>query len=374
MGSCHIHADIHCGLHRCYKNYWLKLTNKNPQKIFTKPILEWWKKSGRKDLPWQKDTSLYKTWVSEIMLQQTQVKTVIPYFNKFISAYPSIEKLAISDESAVMAHWSGLGYYSRARNLHKTAKMIMNDYGGNFPKDFDQILALPGIGPSTAGAILSLNKIEPRPIMDGNVKRVLSRHFFVQGDLNKADLKKRIWKLSQRCTPDSDYDIYTQAIMDLGATICLPKKYDCIHCPVNESCIAKKKNKVEFIPYKKTKKQKKRIEYNFLVIRSKDRFLLEQRETRGIWPGLWSFPVLETTEKINHWMKLNTGIDSIEGQSHLQSFIHSLTHIDIKINPIVINLAEEKYDDLNDKMIFMKAKNIHTVGTSKAVKKIIDRL
>ncbi len=143
-------------------------------------------------MPWQKDTSLYKTWVSEIMLQQTQVKTVIPYFNKFISAYPSIEKLAISDESAVMAHWSGLGYYSRAMNLHKTAKMIMNDYGGNFPKDFDQILALPGIGPSTAGAILSLNKIEPRPIMDGNVKRVLSRHFFVQGDLNKADLKKRI--------------------------------------------------------------------------------------------------------------------------------------------------------------------------------------
>ena len=144
--------------------------------------------------------------------------------------------------------------------------------------------------------------------------------------------------------------------------------------PVNESCIAKKKNKVEFIIYKKTKKQKKRIEYNFLVIRSKDRFLLEQRETRGIWPGLWSFPVLETTEKINHWMKLNTGIDSIEGQSHLQSFIHSLTHIDIKINPIVINLAGKKYDDLNEKMIFMKAQDIHTVGTSKAVKKIIDRL
>jgi len=350
------------------------LTNINPQEVFTKPILDWWDKSGRKDLPWQKETSLYKTWVSEIMLQQTQVKTVIPYFLKFISEYPSINELASSDESEVMALWSGLGYYSRARNLYNAAKIIKKDYSGHFPENFDQLVALPGIGPSTAGAILSLNKIEPRPIMDGNVKRVLSRHFFVEGDLNKADLKKRMWKLSEMCTPDSNYDVYTQAIMDLGATICLPKKYDCINCPVNESCIAKKKNKVELIPYKKIKKQKKRIEYNFLVIRSNDRFLLEQREASGIWPGLWCFPVLETSEKINHWMKLNFGIDNIEDQSHLQSFIHSLTHIDIKINPIVINLEEEKYDDLNQKMIFMKAQEIHSVGTSKAVKKIIDRL
>ena len=350
------------------------MTKKNLQKVFTKPILEWWDKSGRKDLPWQKDTSLYRTWVSEIMLQQTQVKTVIPYFLKFMSQYPSIEKLANSDESEVMAHWSGLGYYSRARYLHTAAQIIKNDHGGHFPKVFDQIVALPGIGPSTAGAILSLNRIEPRPIMDGNVKRVLSRHFFVQGDLNKGELKKRMWNLSETCTPDNNYDVYTQAIMDLGATICLPKKYDCINCPVNESCIAKKENKVELIPYKKIKKQKKRVEYNFLVIRSKDKFLLELRETRGIWPGLWSFPALKTTEKIDHWMKLNTGIDNIEGQSHLQSFIHSLTHIDIKINPIVINLAEQKYDDLNEKMIFIEAQDIHSVGTSKAVKKIIDGL
>ena len=374
MGSCHIHADIHCGLHRRHKNYWLNLTNINPQEVFTKPILDWWDKSGRKDLPWQKETSLYKTWVSEIMLQQTQVKTVIPYFLKFISEYPSINELASSDESEVMTLWSGLGYYSRARNLHKAAKIIKKDYSGHFPENFDQLVALPGIGPSTAGAILSLNKIEARPIMDGNVKRVLSRHFFIEGDLNKADLKKRMWKLSEMCTPGSNYDAYTQAIMDLGATICLPKKYDCINCPVNESCIAKKKNKVELIPYKKIKKQKKRIEYNFLVIISNDRFLLEQREASGIWPGLWCFPVLETSENINHWMKLNIGIDNIEDQCHLQSFIHSLTHIDIKINPIVINLEEEKYDDLNQKMIFIKAEDIHSVGTSKAVKKIIDRL
>ena len=150
------------------------------------------------------------------MLQQTQVKTVIPYFLKFISEYPSIDELASAEESEVMALWSGLGYYSRARNLYKAAKIIKKDYSGYFPENFDQIVALPGIGSSTAGAILSLNKIEPRPIMDGNVKRVLSRHFFIEGDLNKADLNKRMWKLSESCIPDHDYDIYTQAIMDLA--------------------------------------------------------------------------------------------------------------------------------------------------------------
>jgi A/G-specific adenine glycosylase len=156
MGSCHIHADIYCGIHRRDKNYWLELTNKNPQKIFTKPILEWWHRHGRKDLPWQKDKSLYKTWISEIMLQQTQVKTVIPYFFKFMSEYPTVGKLANAEESEIMTHWSGLGYYSRARNLHKAAAIIKKHYAGKFPQKYDQIIALPGIGPSTAGAILSL--------------------------------------------------------------------------------------------------------------------------------------------------------------------------------------------------------------------------
>ena len=350
------------------------MTNKNPQEVFTKPILDWWHKSGRKDLPWQKETSLYKTWVSEIMLQQTQVKTVIPYFLKFISEYPSIDELASAEESEVMALWSGLGYYSRARNLYKTAKIIRKDYSGYFPENFDQIVALPGIGSSTAGAILSLNKIEPRPIMDGNVKRVLSRHFFIEGDLNKADLKKTMWKLSESCIPDHDYDIYTQAIMDLGATICLPKKYECVQCPVNKSCIAKKRNKVELIPYKKKKTQKRKAEYNFLVIRFQDEFLLEQRENEGIWPGLWSFPALMVDEDINSWMKSNTGINKFDSQNHMESFVHSLTHLDITIHPIIIDIGGAKFESLKENMRFIKAKNINTIGTSKAVKKIIDRL
>jgi len=350
------------------------LTKNNPQEVFTKPIIDWWHKSGRKDLPWQTDTSPYKTWVSEIMLQQTQVKTVIPYFLKFISEYPSVDKLSRAEESEVMGHWSGLGYYSRARNLHKTAKIIKENYSGYFPQDFEQIVALPGIGPSTAGAILSLNKIEPKPIMDGNVKRVLSRHFLIEGDLNKADLKKRMWKLSESCLPEDEFDVYTQAIMDLGATICLPKKFQCDLCPVNTSCIAKKKNKVELIPYKKRKKQKRKIEYNFLVIRSGNRVLLEERDASGIWPGLWSFPILETDERINLWMKTIIGISEYESHNPLESFVHSLTHLDIKINPIVIDIEQNKYDGLSENMKFINVQNIHSVGTSKAVKKIIDRL
>ena len=184
------------------------------------------------------------------MLQQTQVKTVIPYFLKFISEYPTVDKLANAEESEVMSHWSGLGYYSRARNLHKSAAIIKNDYAGRFPQQYDQIIALPGIGPSTAGAILSLNKIEPRAIMDGNVKRVLSRHFFIEGDLSKSDVIKRMWLLSESCIPENEYDVFTQAIMDIGATVCMPKNYQCEKCPVNLSCIAKKRNKVEFIPQK----------------------------------------------------------------------------------------------------------------------------
>ena len=162
--------------------------------------------------------------------------------------------------------------------------------------------------------------------------------------------------------------------MDLGATICLPKKYECVQCPVNKSCIAKKRNKVELIPYKKKKTQKRKTEYNFLVIRFQDEFLLEQRENEGIWPGLWSFPALRVDEEINSWMKSNTGINKFDSQNHMESFVHSLTHLDITIHPIIIDIGGAKFESLKENMRFIKAKNINTIGTSKAVKKIIDRL
>ena len=308
------------------------------------------------------------------MLQQTQVKTVIPYFLKFMSEYPTASKLADAQESEIMSHWSGLGYYSRARNIHKSAAIIKDDYAGRFPQNYDQIISLPGIGPSTAGAILSLNKIEPRAIMDGNVKRVLSRHFFIEGDLSKGDLKKKMWLISERCIPDSEYDVFTQAIMDIGATVCIPKNYKCEKCPVNKSCIAKKKNKIELIPQKKAKKRKRKIEYNFVVVRSRDAYLLELRDSNGIWPGLWSFPALGINEKIETWVASNVGADESYELNYMDQFRHSLSHIDITINPILIDVSEYKEHKIKKNMIFAKQEEIRSLGISKAVKKIIDRL
>ena len=308
------------------------------------------------------------------MLQQTQVKTVIPYFFKFMSEYPTVGKLANAEESEIMTHWSGLGYYSRARNLHKAAAIIKKHYAGKFPQKYDQIIALPGIGPSTAGAILSLNKIEPRAIMDGNVKRVLSRHFFIEGDLSKSDAIKRMWILSESCIPEYEYDVFTQAIMDLGATVCMPKNYKCEKCPVNVSCISKKKNKVEFIPQKKARKKKRKTEYNFIVIRSRDGYLLELRDPNGIWPGLWSFPALDINEKIGTWVSLNVGTNEPYEIDYMDQFTHSLSHIDITINPILIDISEHKEYKIKKDMIFAQPEKIRSLGISKAVKKIIDRL
>ena len=194
------------------------------QRNLTRPLLEWWHKNGRQDLPWQESPSIYKTWVSEIMLQQTQVVTVIPYFKKFIKAFPSGIRLADATEDQVMSHWSGLGVYSRARKLHKSSKIIVDQYKGEIPKRLEELIALPGIGRSTAGAILSLSYIEPQPILDGNVKRVLTRFFNISGDLKLSKTNNKLWSLAIGCLPEKDYSFYTQAIMDLGVTICTSKK------------------------------------------------------------------------------------------------------------------------------------------------------
>ena len=349
------------------------MSREEPQKIFTKPILSWWDEFGRKDLPWQKSPSLYKTWISEIMLQQTQVKTVIPYFMNFITAYPNIDTLANAKDSEVMSYWSGLGYYSRARNLHKTARIIQKKYEGRFPQEYEQIIDLPGIGPSTGGAIVSLNKIEPRPIVDGNVKRVISRHFLIKGNLDSGPAKKKVWELSKLCTPNKNFHIYSQAIMDLGATICRPRNPQCSQCPVKQSCIAKKKNIIDEIPQRKLSKPKKKREYYFLIIKNNNQLLLELRDSSGIWPGLWSFPIVDSIEEISKWVNSTLGLSmrSFEAET---PFMHSLTHMDLKINPIIINFDNQKIKLSRKEIKYFDKKTIRTLGISKAVKIIIDGL
>ena len=212
------------------------------QAKFSLPLLEWFNCHGRKDLPWQHPRSAYRVWISEIMLQQTQVKTVIPYFNHFIAKFPDIQQLAHAYEDRVLAQWSGLGYYSRARNLHKTAKIICEKYKGEFPRELADLIALPGIGPSTAAAIASQAFNQATPILDGNVKRVLCRYFLIDGWPEHSSVKQKLWQLAKECMPTERCADYTQAIMDLGATRCTARNPDCANCPLQYTCLAKHHN------------------------------------------------------------------------------------------------------------------------------------
>ncbi len=203
-------------------------------------LLEWHARDGRHHLPWQQDRTPYRVWVSEIMLQQTQVRTVVAYYERFMARFPDVRSLADAPVDEVLHLWSGLGYYARARNLHRAAVHIRDDYGGEFPVQFAQLAALPGIGRSTAGAILALALGARFPILDGNARRVLARYFGVPGNSSERGVAQRLWELSERCTPHAQVDAYTQAIMDLGATVCVRRKPLCTHCPLSEKCLARR--------------------------------------------------------------------------------------------------------------------------------------
>ena len=269
-------------------------------------LVNWWQQFGRKNLPWQSNPSKYKTWISEIMLQQTQVTTVKPYFARFMERFPTVTELASSSLDEVLQLWSGLGYYARARNIHRSAQFIVKQHQGELPSDYDNLLTLPGIGKSTAGAILSLSGIEPKPILDGNVKRVLSRFFGVKGWSGKSKVSKELWDLSAKSLPADHFQIYTQGIMDLGAMVCLPKNPNCRICPIVSRCYAYQNDLVDEIPKKKLRK-KKRTESKCLLMlvfdgrsSGKDLFL-EKRVGQGLWGGLWSLPEVELSEDPRAW-------------------------------------------------------------------------
>ena len=305
------------------------------------------------------------------MLQQTQVITVIPYFKKFIKALPSVARLADASEDEVMSHWSGLGFYSRARNLHKSAKIIVDQYSGIIPKRLDELTALPGIGRSTAGAILSLACIEPRPILDGNVKRVLSRFFNISGDLKLSNTNNKLWSLAAECLPEKDYSFYTQAIMDLGATICTSKKPQCAICPVKKNCTAFEKNLVSLLPTKPIKKKKPKQTVFFLILKDQDNnILLEKRENKGIWGGLWSFPELDSTKNIEQWCKkVSQDINNIEFGEVIN---HGFSHFDLEITPVVIDIKNTI--SLENHHVRFSKKQISKLGLPKPVKSLINQL
>lgn len=306
---------------------------------FAERLLHWFDRCGRKDLPWQVDRSPYRVWVSEIMLQQTQVATVIPYFNRFMKRFPHVTSLAHATLEDVLHLWSGLGYYSRARNLHKSAQRIFNHYGGKFPSHFDDLVSLPGIGRSTAGAILALSMGERYAILDGNVKRVLCRYHAIEEWPGKASVEKKLWQLAHEQTPHDRIADYTQAIMDFGATLCKRHKPECSLCPLENDCLAHERGDEEKYPKPgKGKKIPMRRTHFLLVYSEEGHVLLEKRPPRGLWGGLWTMPQLSDLTEIGMWCK-NNGLKVVQLET-LDPFRHTFSHFRLHINPIKIKVLK----------------------------------
>ncbi len=308
---------------------------------FSDSVVTWYHQQGRKHLPWQQNKTPYSVWVSEIMLQQTQVSTVIPYYQRFMTSFPTISDLAKADEDNVLHHWTGLGYYARARNLHKSAKLIVNEHKGIFPESIEHVIALPGIGRSTAGAILSLALDQHHPILDGNVKRVLARNYLVEGYNGLAKFDKALWCLSETLTPAKDTGFYTQAMMDLGATVCSRSKPQCEACPLNSSCLAFSSDKQSDFPQKKPKKkipEKSTIMIIPRIASSEcDKVLMEKRPPAGIWGGLWCFYEVQDVNDINPLLT-KLGLQGNQ-QKALTPFRHTFSHFHLDISPIVIDCS-----------------------------------
>ena len=301
------------------------------------------------------------------MLQQTQVITVIDYFNKFITCFPDLESLANAKEDEVMSNWAGLGYYSRARNLHKTARIVASIHKGVFPKKYDEIVALPGIGPSTAGAILSLGSGLSTPILDGNVKRTLSRYHKVEGHYSSSKVMAELWRLAKHHTPQTNNAEYTQAIMDIGATICKPKNPLCGNCPLASHCGAFLSKEQDIYPHKKTKQSRapeKTIA--FLIFKNqRQEVFLKKRPDKGIWGGLWSFEECDdNNEAIN--LAIHQHNDKAKIIRSLTKFKHTFTHFTLWINPVLIDSPGEASNYYETSSL--------TLGTPAPVKKILQEL
>lgn len=258
----------------------------------TAKLLSWYEQEKR-DLPWRRDRDPYKIWVSEIMLQQTRVETVIPYFKKFLARFPTLETLAVADAEEVLAYWQGLGYYSRVRNLHKGVKEVMASYGGTIPDNMAAIRRLSGIGDYTAGAILSIAYDTACPAVDGNVLRVFSRLYCLPEDITTAKAKKNITQIVIRLLPKGHSGAFNQAIMDLGATLCLPSNPQCTNCPLIKECQAYQQNKVGQFPAKRQDKPPRPIQLAVGFLQYEEKFLIRRRPERGLLASMWEFPSLE---------------------------------------------------------------------------------
>ena len=296
---------------------------------FSDRVLDWFDTHGRTDLPWQRDRSRYRVWVSEVMLQQTQVATVIGYFERFMARFPDVVSLADAPVDDVLALWSGLGYYARARNLHAAARQVRDQHAGRFPGECEAVHALPGVGRSTAGAVLALADDARHAILDGNVKRVLARHEAIDGWPGRTAVANALWQAAERYTPGDRVADYTQAMMDLGATLCTRSAPGCQACPVRASCRAHAEGRVDALPGRKPRRDKPKRRTRMLVFRdAHGALLLERRPPSGIWGGLWSFPEQGEDAPVPSGLP-----DADAAAVALPGFVHKFTHFELEIVP-----------------------------------------
>ena len=307
---------------------------------FSRRVLDWYAHAGRRDLPWQDNPTPYRVWVSEIMLQQTQVSTVIPYYQRFMERFPGIAALADADLDQVLHLWTGLGYYARARNLHAAAVMMRDYHAGRFPESFDEVLCLPGIGRSTAAAILALACRQRHAILDGNVKRVLARFHAIEGWPGRAAVLQRLWELAEQHTPTRQVAEYTQAMMDLGATLCSRGKPGCDRCPLAEDCRARQAGRQRDFPSPRPRKLLPVRQTRMLLLYNhRSEVLLEQRPPSGIWGGLWSLPELACDEAVEDWCAQRLGVPAqVTGEWPVVQ--HTFSHFRLDMQPVLAHAPE----------------------------------
>ena len=344
---------------------------------FTQRLLAWFEIHGRHNLPWQQNPTPYRVWVSEVMLQQTQVATVIPYYERFMARFPDVGALAAAPLDEVLHLWTGLGYYARARNLRACAQALVARHDGEFPEDIDAVTALPGIGRSTAGAILALSRGQRQPILDGNVKRVLARVFGLAGDPGSAAVVARMWAQSDACTPKVQVGAYTQAIMDLGATVCSRSRPACTVCPMSPGCVAALEGRQAELPSPKQKRLRGSREATLLIAETGSEgsiaVLVERRPDAGVWGGLWSPPQFESEFAALDWCRREIG--EPESQAHgLAPIHHAFTHFDLRLNPLRVRCRPNAAVREGADRLWYRLGDPPRVGLPQPIRQLFERL
>ena len=342
-----------------------------PAAEFQRRLLAWFDVHGRHDRPWQQERTPYRVWVSEIMLQQTQVATVIPYFERFMARFPDVAALAGAEQDEVLHLWTGLGYYARGRNLHRAAGVIIDEYGGDFPMDPEALAALPGIGRSTAGAIIAQSSGQRAVILDGNVKRSLSRLHAVGGWPGRPAVERQLWALAEHYTPHERLVDFTQAMMDLGATLCRRGTPECGRCPFADVCLAHARGEERLFPESKPKKALPTRATRMLLLRdSRGRVLLEQRPASGLWGGLWSLPQFDDHTGLQAWLDSHAPGSAIEPAG--APFTHVFSHFRLEIIPQPARV--ERLDAVGEARRWYDPDNPDAIGLAAPVKSLLNRL